>query len=328
MEFQPATSRQADPLSTAEPENSVAKKKRRARHGSLRRLAFIAPILMFFTQPMFAGWDHILVIVMENAGYSTIIGNTTDAPFINRKLLPQGVLYSHSFGVAHPSLPNYLALFSGDIQEDSADTSDRCVDNNNGPFDAPNLYHSLVRAGRTVKGFFESLDPNDPMACETGSPTAGGLYAQKHNAFAYFTSGGRYNVPTTAWQPYLGSRTTWPNLAFIIPNVPNDMHVYNVSPGVPATISQRVQNGDTWLAQNLPDLISYCKTNNGLIILTMDESRTTDQHIPTILVGAGVGAGKVSSQIINHYNITRTITSNFGVSAIGHSVGCDPLRLP
>ena len=284
---------------------------------------------MLFSQPIFAAWDHILVIVMENTGYSAIIGNTTDAPYINKKLLPQGVLYSRSFGVAHPSLPNYLALFSGDIQEDPNHKSDHCVDNNNGPFNAPNLYHSLVQAGKTVKGFFETLDPNDPMACDTSSPAGDGWYVQKHNPFAYFTSGGRYNVPTNAWQPYVASRTTWPNLAFIIPNIPNDMHVYDISPGVPASLSKRIQNGDNWLAQNLPGLISYCKTNNGLIILTMDESEgTSDQHIPTILLGARVAAGKVSTQPINHYNITRTITSNFGVSAIGECVGRDTLRLP
>ena len=295
----------------------------------MKILALIASFLIF-AQPAFAKWSQIFVIVMENAGYSAIIGNTTDAPYINKTLLPQGVLYTQSFGVAHPSLPNYLALFSGNIQENPADTSDHCVANNNGPFNAPNLYHSLIAVNKSVMGFFESLDPNDPMACGTGLPTTGGAYVQKHNPFPYFTSGGEYDVPTTAWDAYTGPvRPSWPSFAFIVPNIPNDMHVYNVSPGVLATVSQRVRNGDTWLANNLPDLISYSKSHNGLIILTMDESeRSSEQHIPTILVGANVTGGKIVTQIINHYNVTKTITDNFGAPAIGQSVGLPPLTPP
>lgn len=124
-------------------------------------------------------------------------------------------------------------------------------------------------------------------------------------------------------------RPWWPNLAFIVPNIPNDMHVYNVSPGVQATLSQRVRNGDRWLANDLPDLISYAKSHNGLIILTMDEAEgSSAQHIPTILVGANVTGGRIKGQIINHYNITKTITDNFGVPAIGQSVGLPPLIPP
>lgn len=284
--------------------------------------------LLMFAQPALAKWDHIFVIVMENAGYSAIIGNPTDAPYINKTLLPQAALYTQSLGVTHPSLPNYLALFSGAIQENPANTSDHCLDNNNGPFNAPNLYHSLTAVGQSVSGFFESMDPRDPLSCGTGKPSAGGAYVQKHNPFPYFTSGGSYNVPITAWQPYTGPiRTSWPGLSFIVPNIPNDMHVYNVSPGVLATLSQRVKKGDTWLGNNLPTLISYCRSNNGLIILTMDEAEAVDeQHIPTILVGANVAGGQIVTQVINHYNVTKTITDNFGVPAIGHSVGLLPLN--
>src|SRR6266702_1984374 len=130
------------------------KRGRRAprRNRSVKTAALLAALLLF-VQPAFAKWDHIFVIMMENAGYSAIIGNPIDAPYINKTLLPQAALYTESFGVTHPSLPNYLALFSGDIQENPADTSNHCVDNGNGPFNAPNLYHSLTVIGKTVEGF-------------------------------------------------------------------------------------------------------------------------------------------------------------------------------
>ena len=62
------------------------------------------------------GYSHIFLILLENVGYDAVIGNTTDAPYINNILRPQGTLYTNSHAVAHPSLPNYLALFSGSTQ--------------------------------------------------------------------------------------------------------------------------------------------------------------------------------------------------------------------
>jgi phospholipase C len=58
---------------------------------------------------------HIFVIMMENHSYSEIVGNTADAPYINQLAQKYGVA-SQYFGVTHPSLPNYLAIISGDNQ--------------------------------------------------------------------------------------------------------------------------------------------------------------------------------------------------------------------
>jgi hypothetical protein len=59
--------------------------------------------------------DHIFFIMMENHATNQIIGNTADAPFINQ-LAHRFGLATNYHGVTHPSLPNYLAAISGDIQ--------------------------------------------------------------------------------------------------------------------------------------------------------------------------------------------------------------------
>jgi hypothetical protein len=59
--------------------------------------------------------DHIFFIMMENHATSQIIGNSADAPFIN-KLAQRYSLATNYHGVTHPSLPNYLAAISGDFQ--------------------------------------------------------------------------------------------------------------------------------------------------------------------------------------------------------------------
>jgi phosphatidylinositol-3-phosphatase len=50
--------------------------------------------------------DHVFVIMMENHGYSQIIGNP-NAPFINQ-LAGSANLATNYYAVAHPSLTNYL----------------------------------------------------------------------------------------------------------------------------------------------------------------------------------------------------------------------------
>src|SRR5258708_27747243 len=55
--------------------------------------------------------DHVFVIMMENHGYSQIIGNP-QTPFAN-KLAKAGNTAKNYFAVAHPSLTNYLEVAGG-----------------------------------------------------------------------------------------------------------------------------------------------------------------------------------------------------------------------
>jgi hypothetical protein len=56
------------------------------------------------------GFDHVFIIMMENTGYNTLIGNP-NAPFINFAAATTG-LATNYYGVAHPSQPKSVALFS------------------------------------------------------------------------------------------------------------------------------------------------------------------------------------------------------------------------
>ena len=52
--------------------------------------------------------DHIFVIMMENHGYSQIVGNP-NAPFTNQYAKSANSATNY-FAVAHPSLTNYLEV--------------------------------------------------------------------------------------------------------------------------------------------------------------------------------------------------------------------------
>src|SRR5439155_27175541 len=115
-------------------------------------------------------FDHVIVIVMENQEYESIIGSA-DAPYING-LAQQYGLATNYFAVTHPSLPNYMALTSGD----TFFTTD-CVGCQT---TAANLADRIEASGRSWTAYMEDM----PAAC---SATDSGLYAAKHNPFVHYT---------------------------------------------------------------------------------------------------------------------------------------------
>ena len=55
--------------------------------------------------------DHVFIIMMENHGYSQVVGNPNN-PFVNK--LAKSANSSHNyFAIAHPSLTNYLEISGG-----------------------------------------------------------------------------------------------------------------------------------------------------------------------------------------------------------------------
>lgn len=82
--------------------------------------------------------DHVVVVVMENHAYSQVIGSSS-APYLNNTLKAGGANLTQSYGLTHPSEPNYYMLFSGSNQ---GRTDDSCV--GVGSISAPNLASELI----------------------------------------------------------------------------------------------------------------------------------------------------------------------------------------
>jgi hypothetical protein len=93
--------------------------------------------------------DHVFVIVMENHGYSEIIGNP-NAPFIN-KYAKTANLATNYFAVAHPSLTNYLEIVGG---------SNFGVHSDNAPD-----WHSTTCATNLSTGVANTDTPSSPPIC-------------------------------------------------------------------------------------------------------------------------------------------------------------------
>ena len=242
--------------------------------------------------------SHVVLVIMENKAVSQIIGSTA-APYIN-SLATDGAYMSNSFGVTHPSEPNYMALFSGSTQ---GLTTDACPVS----FTGDNLGQQLLNASRTFLGFSETLPSVGFTGCTSG--TSG--YARKHAPWVNFPA-----LPTTINQPFTAFPTDFtqlPTLSIVVPNLANDMH--------DGTITQ----GDTWLKTNLDPYVKWAASNNSLLIVTWDEDDSSSANqIATIFSGPMVKTGTYPEHI-NHYAVLRTLEDLYHLPYVGSSATASPI---
>src|SRR5207244_9989540 len=84
-------------------------------------LALFAPCSATAHPPRY---EHVITIVLENHSYADVVGSS---PYLNRLAGECGLAATY-FAVAHPSLPNYLALTSGSAGGISSACTDCAID--------------------------------------------------------------------------------------------------------------------------------------------------------------------------------------------------------
>jgi phosphatidylinositol-3-phosphatase len=235
--------------------------------------------------PQFA---HIVVVVEENRSYADVIGNPA-APYINR-LAATGALLTRSYGVRHPSEPNYLALFSASAH---GLTDDSCPHR----YGTRNLGSQLRAHGLRFIGYAESLPYVGYLGCSAGA------YARKHAPWTNFT-----NLPTAVGKPMRAFPTDYrrlPRVSFVIPNLDNDMH------------DGTIGTADTWLHVQLGDYVRWARTHNSLLVLTWDEDDwSANNRIPGVLAGDHVRQMRYDGRV-DHYRMLRTLEAACGLPALG-----------
>ncbi|MGL3807144.1 alkaline phosphatase family protein [Paeniglutamicibacter sp. R2-26] len=248
---------------------------------------------------MTEGIGHVVVIVEENHSRSSILGNR-DAPYIN-KLAAANALATNYRAVAHPSLPNYLAMTSGTTARITTD----CTPGDGCMAEVPNIAELLEASGRTWKMYAQSM----PAPCTAADS---GTYAVRHNPFMYYpgvtgdsASCRAHVVPLPRLDEDLRSAAGLPDLVFIAPNLCNDMHDCSVA------------TGDAWLSHLVPRILASpaFTTQNSLLVLTWDEDENDggNNTVPTILAGPAARQGVESRRPYNHYSLLRTLENLWGL---------------
>jgi acid phosphatase len=240
--------------------------------------------------------DHVLVVIFENEDAKNIVGSP-DAPYLT-SLAQAGATFTDAHGVAHPSQPNYLALFSGSTQGVKDDACPLT-------FSGPNLAAQLQAAGKTFVGYSEDLPSTGYTGCDAGD------YARRHNPWVDFP-----DLPASVNQPYSAlpaDYSSLPTVSFVVPNVCNDMHDCGVA------------TGDRWARDNLADYVTWADQHNSLLVVTFDEDNgSSANHIATVLVGPMVNAG-ASDQRIDHYSLLRTLEDMYGLPPLGQAADAQPV---
>ena len=261
-------------------------------------------------------FDHIITIYFENHDYGEVIGNN-EMPYFNR-MARENVLFTQFYGVAHPSLPSYLAIISGDTFGIKKTCQD-CF------FDKATLPDLIEASGRTWKGYFEGI----PSPCFIGSE---GKYVQRHNPFIYFDpirKDSRRCERSVISLDELDKdleKGTLPSFVFIMPDLCSGGHDcgLNVSDG--------------WLQDVMGKLLSSSALGDNYLILVAFEESDNDNSSCCGLpekAGGRVAAFLVSPQATvpmeddtpySHYSFLKTIMAAWDLPDLGFT--SNPATLP
>ena len=270
--------------------------------------------------PAAATADHVFVVVLENHSFGQVIGNPV-MPYLNGLATAHGLAADY-FANAHPSIPNYFMLTTGNLE-----TFD---DSFAGTISDDNIVRALGGAGKSWKAYIESIPSTGYLGPNSGT------YLKRHNPFAYLSdvtgsaTQAANMIPFSQLSADLAAGTL-ANFVYILPNSQDDAHD---CPGGGSSCmdDQKLAAADAWLRANINPVITSPKFGNSVLIITFDESVDTDitnggGQVTTVLVGPHVKTGFRSSTMYQHQSLLRLVLQLLnvsdmpGASAMANSMG-------
>ncbi len=246
---------------------------------------------------------RVAVLVLENRSYEQVIGSAS-APYINR-LARSGALATEYYAIAHPSLPNYIALTGG---SEMGITNDCAVCEVVGD---KNLVGQLDASGHTWKAYFEGIDSNLWPGGDTD------LYNPHYNPFVYYESvrGVARNRDRVVDFDDLHRDLKAGQVAdfiWIAPGIHHDGH------------NSTLHAADRYASHLVPEVLQALGPR-GVLYLTWDEGKPTDLRgdggagggrIALIAAGGAARAHARTHVKADHYALLRTIEAGFGLRAL------------
>ncbi len=225
---------------------------------------------------------HVVVIVFENHERGDVLG-TASAPTFNR-LAADYAQATDDQAVAHPSLPNYLALVSGSTHGVTSDCTD-CMQT------GPTIETQLAAQHRSAVAYAE------------GYPSSS-RFAKKHVPFLYFPNSASHVESIARFDP-----AHLPAYSLVVPDLCHDMHDCSVA------------EGDTWLRGFIRPLLTAADT---AVFVVFDEGTTDiggGGRVPLIMLGPVVRRHAVFRGRTSHYGLLRTLEAMLGLRPLGLAHG-------
>jgi acid phosphatase len=261
-------------------------------------------------------FDHVFIVALENQSFTDAMGGM---PFLNKIANRYGTA-ANFFANTHPSIGNYFWLTTGQgITNDS---------NFAGTVTADNIVRQLNLAGKSWRAYAESL----PSTGYTGGDLY--PYVKRHNPFAYLSdvlnnqAQANNIVPFSQFSIDLANGQL-PQYSFIIPNQYNNSH--DCPPSIPnCTPADKLATADQWLKDNIDPLVaSTALRQNGLLIITFDESVDTDVlngggRVVTLVISPKAKQAFQSSTFYQHQSTLRTSAEALGLTAFPGAAATAP----
>lgn len=284
--------------------------------------------------------DRIMVIVMENHSFDDIVGATNPngytllTPFLTQAAQTDRLATMY-FGVAHPSLPNYVSMIAGNyfgVHDDNSSCYAVPPQKPCHKFDRKNLVDSLEAAGISWNSYNESM-PYDGFLGPQYPTNGDGLYRQKHDPFVYFKDIATNKARLSHIKTFVDLNNTLnngvlPRFSYIVPNECHDMHgavgFCNFSN------DKLIRMGDAAVQHLVQAIISSGSfTNRSLLFIVFDEGDNnlgccdgpplqSGGHLPTILITSSPGF-VASAQPYNHYSLLSTIETVWNLPKLGYT---------
>jgi phosphatidylinositol-3-phosphatase len=250
---------------------------------------------------------HVVVVVFENRSSKSVLGRR-GAPTFNR-LAERYALLSNYRAVAHPSLPNYLALISGSTHGFHNDCVSCLVGGSS-------LAETIRAAGLTWRAYVEGYKgpgarPAQPIPFFARIPFL---------RFDNVTDSARQLrdiQPLSSFGKALRAGRL-PNFSLIVPNLCHDMHNCSIA------------TGDRWLRRFVGPLLRSPAIKRSVLFVTFDEGASRDHlggggPVATIVAGPLVRPHVQSNQPYTHYSLLRTIEDAWGLPRLGQSATAAPI---
>ncbi|HYM66434.1 MAG TPA: alkaline phosphatase family protein [Patescibacteria group bacterium] len=231
--------------------------------------------------------QHVFLIVMENRSPAEAL----TGPFTASLAASYGLADGYR-AVAHPSVPNYLALSSGStwgVTDDSYHVLPQA-----------DLGDELTAAGVSWKAYMEGMGDggcfNSPLPYDPG-----------HNPFAFY--GGRCPANVVPFASFASDLAAGPpRFSWISPDRCHDEHDCAVSAG------------DSWLREQAGAIMSSAAWRaGGVLFITWDEDDGSAGNRVLTLVISPTAGHRVSERAYDHYSLLATVEDLLGVRRLGNS---------
>jgi acid phosphatase len=237
--------------------------------------------------------QKVVLVVLENTDQS-LAANQNFLGELKRK----GAYFSNYYAVAHPSQPNYIAIFPGSVAGVNGDKIPQ-------PIDRPHLgSEGMLKSWKVfAEGYKVSTCP--PKKEVHASPF-------KHIpalSFKDVQESSKLCANIVGFDEFPKEAKLLPSFSLVIPNLNHDAHDHSL------------WDADDWLKEHFATLLENPDFKRDVIfIVTFDENGTSflryklDQNnrVYTVMLGDDIQAGEYSA-VYNHYDLLRTIEEIFGL---------------